>query len=192
MLRILSLLIVVLSSRSLSAQLMVDRHPPGELGQKIRHASEVPAALAKDTSLRLDTIDIVFDGGRMLLEFIRDANSRLTLFFPNPTYWSTQAKLNSKQPVAIHSKGLIEIEPNSRLEARLLELMAEDIADGDHSRDETLTLIRVRDCLLNRKPLKEIVELYDPKSWKPRPEEFSFDDHDPFGNTDFDSTSNAP
>ncbi len=97
------------------------------------------------------------------------------LFFPYPGYWSPVAKRESRQPVAIQGKTLVEIAPDSPLQTRILELLANDIADCKRDRDDILTLIRIRDCLLHRKPLAEIIERYDPDTWEARPEKFGFE-----------------
>ena len=100
--------------------------------------------------------------------FTRENGTELVLFFPHPGYWTQRAKSSSKQPVAIQGSSFIEIAPDSKLQTRLLELLANDIVDGKQDRDTMLTIIRIRDCLLHRAPLAEIVERYDPKTWQRR------------------------
>ncbi len=192
MLRALSVLISLSTPTVVSAQLMVDQHVVGKADTKIRVATAVPKALTGKASLRFEVLDICFDGGSHGAFFKRDNASELVLFFPHPGYWSDKAKRESRQPVAIQGKTLVEIAPDSPLESRMLELLAGDIADGQRDRDTTLTLIRIRDCLLHRKPLAEITERYDPKTWEPRPDKFGFGDASPFGNGKHTSKHDEP
>lgn len=179
--RLLAPLIIFLLQTSAQAQLMQNLEGSKGTEPKIRVASDVPTALQDKATLRFELLDICFDGGSHGAFFERDNGSKLVLFFPHPGYWTPAAKRDSRQPVAIQGRALVEIAPKSALEARLLELLAEDIVDGQRSRKETLTLIRIRDCLLSRKPLAEIVEHYDPKkAWGMRPEMFEFEGDDPF------------
>ena len=147
------------------AQLLV----PQSNGFKTSIASEVPKGLADGASVKFGHLDVYFDGGSYGAFFTRENGARLVLFFANPRYWSERAKKESKQVVAIQERNrLIEIKHGSPLERRLLELLAEDIVDNTLARDKALSLIRIRDCLLHREPLAEIIEDYDPKTWKYR------------------------
>ena len=179
--RPLALLITILLSSTADAQWMKDRDRVNGAERAIRVASDVPAALQGKAKLRFELLDICFDGGSQGAFFERENGAKLILFFPHPGYWNPEAKRDSRQPVAIQGRSLVEITPKSSLETRLLELLADDIVDGKRGREATLTLIRIRDCLLSRTPLAEIVEHYDPeKAWEPRPEMFRFEGEDPF------------
>ncbi len=186
MARTIAILITLLMPGVVSAQLMLERVPNSQPDARVRVETKIPAALNGNASLRFELLDICFDGGSHGAFFKRDNGSELVLFFPHPGYWSPQAKRDSKQPVAIQGKTLVEIVPESPLQTRILELLANDIVDGDRDRDATLTLIRIRDCLLHRKPLAEIIESYNPGTWEARPEKFDFSNDDPFGSTNHD------
>ena len=169
--RVLAVFVVFLFSGSVSAQLMVDRYPPGVSAPNIRPAGKVLPALAGNVSLQFQGLDMFYDGGSHGAFFKRDNGLELILFFPHPGYWSAKAKRESKQPVAIQQgRTLVEIAPDSQHQSRLLELLANDIVDGRRGRTATLTLIRIRDCFLCRKPLAEIVKRYDPGTWEPWPD----------------------
>ena len=186
MTRTIAIMISLLIPGFASAQLMLERVPNSGSDVRVRFETKIPSALSGNASLRFELLDICFDGGSHGAFFKRDNGSELVLFFPHPGYWSPQAKRDSKQPVAIQGKTLVEIVPESPLQTRILELLANDIADGERDRDATLTLIRIRDCLLHRKPLAEIIELYNPDTWEARPEKFGFGNDDPFDNTNHD------
>ena len=156
---------------------MVERHPAVKIG--IQSYTKVPTTFTEGLSLGFENFDIAFDGSSQAATFVRGNGKKVILLFPNPSYWSAKAKRESKQPVAFQlSKGLAEIAPDSHLESRVLELLADDIATGRHDPDTTLTLIRIRDCIFKRRPLVEMVERYNPETWQPRPEQFPFG---PFG-----------
>ena len=186
MTRTTAILITLLMPGVVSAQLMLERAPNRQTDASVRAETNIPTALKGNASLRFELLDICFDGGSHGAFFKRDNGSELVLFFPHPGYWSPEAKRDSKQPVAIQGKTIVEIVPESPLETRILDLLANDIVDGKRDRDATLTLIRIRDCLLHRKPLAEIIELYNPKTWEARPEKFGFGDDDPFDSTHHD------
>jgi hypothetical protein len=182
MTRTIAILITLLMPCTVYAQLMLERVPNSQSDARVRVETKIPAALNGNVSLRFELLDIYFDGGSHGAFFKRENGSELVLFFPHPGYWSPQAKRDSKQPVAIQVKTLVEIVPDSPLQTRILELLANDIADGKRDRDATLKLIRIRDCILHRKPLAEIMELYNPATWEARPEKFGFGNDDPFDN----------
>lgn len=163
-----------------SAQLMLERVPNSYPDSRVSVETKVPSDLSGNVSLRFEYLDIYFDSGSHGAFFKRDNGSELVLFFPHPGYWSPDAKRDSKQPVAIEGKTLVEIVPESLLQTRLLELLANDIAAGNRDRKTILTLIRIRDCLLSRKPLAEIIERYNPDTWEARPEKFGFGKDVPF------------
>ncbi len=146
----------------------IENVPDAKPGEKVQIESKIPKALDGNATLKFKMLDVCFDGGSHAAFFTRENGAELVLFFPHPGYWSPTAKSSSKQPVAIQGSSFIEIAPDSKLQTRLLELLANDIVDGKHDRDTTLTIIRIRDCLLHRAPLAEIVERYDPKTWQPR------------------------
>ena len=177
--RTFAILITLLVPGVVSAQLMLERVPNSRVDARVRVESRIPTALNGNASLRFELLDTCFDGGSHGAFFKRDNGSELVLFFPHPGYWSPEAKRDSKQPVAIQGNTLVEIAPESPLEERILELLSNDIADGKRNREATLTLIRIRDCLLRRKPLAEIIEMYNPKTWEARPERFGFGNDEP-------------
>lgn len=164
---LLALVISIVVTGFASAQ-WIESIPGAKPGEKVQVESKTPKALEGDVTLKFKMLDVSFDGGSHAAFFTRENGTELVLFFPHPGYWSAAAKSNAKQPVAIQGSSLIEIAPDSKLQTRLLELLANDIVDGKHDRDTTLTILRIRDCLLHRAPLAEIVERYDPKTWQPR------------------------
>ena len=176
---IILLTAMLLLHRDVHAQLLAKEYPwpRPKTVPAISVAGDVPKGLADGATLTFETYDICFDGGSYGAFFKRQNGERLVLFFPNPLYWSDKAKMESRQPVAIESKGgLVEIKRDSPLERRLLHLLAVDIASGIRDSENALLLIRVRDCLLTRRPLAEIEERFDPVTWEARP-----DERDPFG-----------
>ncbi len=168
MLRSLLFSLAVLLPSFVSAQLMLPTVPQGGTEARVNVETRIPQALAGDTKLQFTELEMAFDGGSYGAFFKRENGSELVLFFPNPSYWTVDAKKAGRQPVAIQGKTLTEISPGSPLENRLLELLASDIADGGRDRQATLTLIRLRDCLLSRRPLAEFQEKFDPQTWEAR------------------------
>ena len=167
---ILALMISIVITDFASAQ-WIENVPGAKPGEKVQVESKTPPALDGKAKLTFKSLDVCFDCGSHAAFFTRENGTELVLFFPHPGYWTQTAKSSSKQPVAIQGSSFIEISPDSKLQTRLLELLANDIVDGKHDRDTTLTIIRIRDCLLHRAPLAEIVERYDPKTWERRDED---------------------
>lgn len=186
MIRMIAIVCTLLMPGVVSAQLMLEREADSQAKASLRIETKIPTDLNGNASVRFDLLDICFDGGSYAAFFKRDNGTEFVLFFPHPGYWSPEAKRDSKQPVAIQGKTLVEIAPESPLQERILELLANDIADGKRERAATLTLIRIRDCLLHRKPLAEIVENYNPKTWEARPEKVGFGNDHPFDNSNSD------
>lgn len=179
MLRLTAVIVLLVWQEASQAQLIGGTLPPaGSL--EVVLAADVPPALGDGATLRFKALHMAYDGGSYGAHF-KLGNGELVLFFPNPLYWSPRAKRDSLQPVAIESKkGLVEIRRGSALEARLVELLADDLADGQRSREDTLTLIRIRDTVLLRYPLREMGRRFDPRTWELTAEESPFGEDGPF------------
>jgi hypothetical protein len=165
--RVAVILLVAMSVNEMArAQLLRQDLDPPSVFSKVERASAVPKKLGDNASLGFVALDMLFDGGSHCAEFRRNDGGRLTLFFGHPGYWSNGAKRDSKQPVAIliHRQPrplLVEVERSSALEKRLIELLTKDLSNGKHAEPERSVLTRIRDCLRDRKPLKEIEERFD-------------------------------
>ena len=165
---------------SVNAQWMKPSGPHIPKTAKVIQAKDVPKALADGAALRFDMLDMVFDGGSRVALFKRENGRELHLVFVNPIYWTDQAKKNSKQPVAIVNKpGLVEVTPDSSLQKRLVELINDDLANGNYDEKKKAVLKRVRDRLRDRQPLQELTEDFDPETWERKPDPILNDD--PFG-----------
>lgn len=150
----------------------------------IELASDVPQKLQGDASLTFDDLDIYFDGGSHGAEFHRHDGGKLMLFFPHSGYWTPAARKERVQPVAVLTQRndkqiLVEIKPDSKLNARIVGLIDADIASGRHSPEKLATLKRVRESVLNRSLLKEIADRMDFKTGDLKRDEDPFGDSDP-------------
>ena len=106
------------------------------------------------------------------------------LFFPHSGYWTPAARKKRVQPVAVvtHRNGkqiLVEIKPDSKLNQRVVDLIATDISSGGHSPEKLATLKRFRECVRKRSPLKEIADRMDPKTGEHKLDDDPFGDGDP-------------
>ncbi len=162
------------ASRAEVTQLL-DAKARMSLPLEIMRASKVPPKLANNAALHFLNLDIYFDGGSHGAEFRRHDGGSLQLFFAHPGYWSERAKKQTIQPVAVLVKRgkkevLVEIDQHSALEKRIVELLTDDLRNGKHKPEDKLTLTRIRDCVRDRKPLKEIKKLIDPETGGFRPD----------------------
>jgi hypothetical protein len=57
-----------------------------------------------------------------------------------------------------------------------VELIIADLSRGKHNSDDNATLIRIRDCIRDRKPLREIEERMDRTTGEPTVDRVPFDD----------------
>jgi hypothetical protein len=168
-----------------TAQLLDPSGLPPSWRMKIERTSKVPPKLSGQATLRFLDLDICFDGGSHGARFRRHDGGSLFLFFPHPGYWSEKAKTQSIQPVAVQVKRgendvLVEIDQNSALEKRIVELLTLDLRNGNHDPDDTKTLTRIRDCVRDRRPLKEIEKLIDPDTGELKLEEDPVELGNPF------------
>jgi hypothetical protein len=135
----------------------MSRHP-GEIDL----TAEVPVDLAEKASLKFDSLRVIFDGGSYGASFRRSDGQDLVIYFLHPGYWTKQAIRNRTQPIVVDLSNQqkdnvhLEVEPNSPFERRLLELLDNDLANKEHSRKQMATLKRIRDCIQNRNPLREV------------------------------------
>lgn len=143
-----------------SAQLIRPAHErlPGE--KKL--TAKVPVDLAENASLKFNSLSVVFDGGSYGAVFQRDDGKDLVIYFLHPGYWTKQAIKNKTQPIVVDLSNQneddvhLEVEQNSPFEKRLIELLNNDLANEEHGREEIRTLTRVRNCIRDRNPLREL------------------------------------
>jgi len=148
-------------------------------------ASEVPARLSGETTLAFNDLKIVFDGGSQVAEFRWNDAHPLRLFFAHSGYWTSAAKKTRTQPVAIivrrdKKQVFVEIQRNSPLQRRIVELLNQEIALDQHPKNKQKTLVRIRDRVHDRKPLREIEERMDKVTGEFKPDPDPFGEGNPF------------
>jgi len=159
--RFTAMIVVLMALQNVSSgQLIRPAHErlPGD----IQLAAKVPVNLAEDASLKFDSLSVILDGGSYAAVFRLNDGQDLVIYFLHPGYWTKQAIKNKTQPIVIdlskQQKDDVkrEVEQDSPFEKRLIELLNNDLANNEHSREEIKTLTRVRDCIRDRNPLREL------------------------------------
>ena len=148
-------------------------------------ATDVPPKLQGEMTLSFEDLDICFDGGSQAATFRRSNGGQLMLFFPHSGYWTPAARRDRKQPVAVVTRRqgkvlLVEIEPDSKLNQRIVELIDADMVTGGHTLEKLDKLKRLSDCIRDRSPLKEIADRMDSKTGELKLVDDPFSDIDPF------------
>ncbi|TWT79501.1 hypothetical protein CA13_09030 [Planctomycetes bacterium CA13] len=159
---LLSLALFVAAFSPASAQLIgYSRFP-------IERATDTLNGIDLDAPMSFKGFGMYFDGGSYGARFETDAGIEITLFLPHYGYWSDAARTQLQQPVVFPHKRngkyiWIEIEPKSNANASLLDAIDSILARDELKRSQVTTLKRVRKCVEDRKPLKEVserIELY--------------------------------
>ena len=137
----------------------------------LKIVAEVPPKLDDGVSLTFVELDMVFDGGSHVADFRRNDGGILRLWFPHAGYWTSKAKAARSQPVGImvlrdQKAGIVEILRDSLLQKRIVELLAQDIAENVHPASKAATLTRIKSRLQDRNPLQEIGERMDKATGK--------------------------
>ena len=132
----------------------------------LRVAAAVPPKLSDGARLCFVELDMMFDGGSHVADFRRNDRGILRLWFPHSGYWTSKAQAARSQPVGImvlrnQKPGIVEIQRDSPLQKRIVELLTNELARDASSADKQKTLMRIRDRIQDRKPLREIAERLD-------------------------------
>ncbi|WP_417737236.1 hypothetical protein [Rosistilla oblonga] len=127
----------------------------------ITQSAKTPSCLTGNVELEFLDLGMVFEGGSYVARFRVSNGASFVLMFPHEGYWTDAAIEAMKQPIAQileHKDGqdLIEIEPKSPFEKRIVDLMTKDLESNIGQRKDRRTIKRLRDRILDRKPLREI------------------------------------
>jgi hypothetical protein len=141
------------------------------LPTEIELTAKVPVELGEKASLRFNGLSVIFDGGSYGASFRSADGKDLVIYFLHPGYWTKEAIEGKIQPIVVDLSNEqeddvhLEVKPKSQFEKRLLELVNGDLANKEHSQDQIAMLKRVRDCIKDRTPLRELREGF-PKAFK--------------------------
>ena len=127
----------------------------------VQRSSEVPEMLSATKTLRFREFTMIYDGGSRIARFELDNQEEFTLVFPHTGFWTDAAIAEAKQPVGYHvdtpsGRKIIEIEPKSAFEKRLLELLTDDLLGDVGTRKDRRTIRRIRDRVKDRKVIREL------------------------------------
>ena len=158
-------ILILISLQNIGFAQLLSSIDERQLPGKFERTAKVPANLARTATLTFVDSSVIFDGGSYGARFRRDNGHGLVIYFLHPGYWTKQAIKNKTQPIVVdlyqnEEKVKLEVEPDSPLEKRIIELLNDDLSKKELSDEQVKTLTRVRDCIRDREPHPEIRERF--------------------------------